>query len=114
MPISDPKDLSTIDFDDTFSSSHDIPVLAEKRLLVAMIQRALIDYCVPVPGSPHLQRDAARWLFSPPTARVMSLFWVCEHLSESPKDLHRIIQIAAKKHIILQKSQRIVLRVDTR
>lgn len=110
MGIKDPK-ISTIDFDEVFSTPQDIHILAEKRLLVAMVQRALIDYCLPIPGALHLQRDAARWLFSPPSRKVMSLFWVCEYLSEDPGGLHKTIQIAAKNNA---QKKRIVLRVDTR
>jgi hypothetical protein len=84
--------------------------LPEKRLLIAMIQRALMDCICPEKGKAHLQYDAAAWIFS--SARTpFSLFWVCDILSSSPEHLHRRIQIAARTKEY--KPNCVIIRVDT-
>jgi hypothetical protein len=83
----------------------------EKRLLIAMVQRALVDYLVPEKGKAHLQYDAAAWIFSPVTS-PFSLFWVCDILSVCPEHLHRRIQTAARTKACRPKC--VIVRVDTK
>ena len=88
-------------------SEHFLP---EKRLLIAMVQRALMDYICPEKGKAHLQYDAAAWIFSS-VRTPFSLFWVCDVLSSSPEYLHRRIQIAARTKEY--KPNCVIIRVDT-
>jgi len=87
----------------------------EKRLLIAMVQRALVDYIAPEQGKAHLQYDAGAWLFAPishTTPRPFSLYWVCEILSSDPDYLHRRIQVAARSKSYKPKC--VMIRVDNR
>lgn len=85
----------------------------ERRLLIAMVQRALIDYIVPERGKPFLQYDAGAWLFaSKYPSTPFSLYWVCEILSNDPDHLHKRIQIAAKNKSYRPKC--VIMRVDTK
>lgn len=85
------------------------PSIPEKRLLVAVIQRALIDYSVPIWDRPHLQYHAAAWLFSQ-SRELMSLYWICAYLSEDPESLQAAIQRSAKTRGA--KKNTVVVRVD--
>lgn len=81
----------------------------EKRLLIAMVQRALLDYIAPEKNKPHLQYDAGAWIFSHKVT-PFSLFWVCEILSTDPQGLHKRIQIAARTKVFKPKC--VIMRVD--
>ena len=61
--------------------------LPEKSLLVAMLQRALLDYV----GSQEVDRvDARNWLFAPPAPESeFSFCWVCQHLDINADQLLR-------------------------
>ena len=83
----------------------------EKRLLIAIIQRALYDYAYPVRGKAHYTFDAAAWLFSEAWT-PMSLNWCCSILSESPDSLKLKIRRAAKDKSF--KPNAVIFRVDTR
>jgi len=85
------------------------PQLPEKRLLVAVIHRAIIDYSVPIYDRPHLRYWASAWLFSD-SKEVMSLYWICAHLSENPENLQEAIKKAAVERPIKKNS--VVIRVD--
>jgi hypothetical protein len=83
----------------------------EKRLLIAMVQRALVDYICPEKGKAHLQYDAGAWIFS--SARSpFSLFWVCEILSVCPEHLYARIQVAARSKE--KRPKCVIMRVDTK
>lgn len=82
----------------------------EKRLLIAMVQRALVDYIAPEKGKAHLQYDAGAWIFSERRNEPFTLFWVCEILSTDPTHLHRRIQIAARTKAYKPKC--VIMRVD--
>jgi hypothetical protein len=85
--------------------------LPEKRLLIAMVQRALIDCICPEKGKAHLQYDAAAWIFS--QARTpFSLFWICDVLSPCPEHLQRRIQSAARNKA--KRPKCVIIRVDTK
>lgn len=87
----------------------------EKRLLIAMVQRALIDYIAPEKGKTHLQYDAGAWLFAAASKEPFSLYWVCEVLSsdtEYAATLHKRIQIAARTKAYRPKC--VMIRVDSR
>lgn len=83
----------------------------EKRLLVAIIQRAVIDYCLPIQGHLYLQREAKRWLFSTSNAPY-SLSWICEMLSDSPEWLRKSILDKASSGTV--RSNTVITRVDTK
>lgn len=84
----------------------------EKRLLIAMVQRALVDYIAPEKGKAYLQYDAGAWIFSERRTEPFTLFWVCEVLSSDPAHLHRRIQIAARTKAYKPKC--VIIRVDTK
>lgn len=88
-----------------------VPPSPEKRLLIAIIQRAMYDYAYPVKGKAHHTFDAAAWLFSE-SWHVMSLNWICAVLSDYPEHLKRIIRKSAKEKTFKQNS--VIFRVDTR
>lgn len=101
--------VDTTDYDESQAIEDQMP---EKRLLIAIVQRALYDYAYPVPGKAHLQYDAAAWLFNPTSHGLMSLHWICTILSEDPEHLKKRIQKAAKSKIF--KGNSVIFRVDTR
>jgi hypothetical protein len=94
-----------------FDASISEDIMPEKRLLVAMIQRALLDCICPEKGKAHLQWDATAWIFSD-SRTPFSLFWICDVLSSHPEHLQRRVQVAArnKEH----KPNCVIIRVDTR
>lgn len=83
----------------------------EKRLLIAIIQRALYDYAFPIKGKAHYTFDAANWLFSE-SQTPMSLNWCCQILSDYPDSLKLQIRKAAKNKTF--KPNAVIFRVDTR
>lgn len=100
--------FDTTDFDQTYVTQ---PQLPEKRLMIAIIQRAMYDYTHPIKGKAHIAFDAAAWLFSSET-RLMSLHWVCATLSDYPESLRASIQKAARSGKM--KTNSVIFRVDTR
>lgn len=100
--------FDTTDYDQVY---YQTPHNPEKRLLIAVIQRAIYDYAYPVKGKAHISFDAAAWLFSQ-SVDVMSLNWVCQILSDSPESLMKMIQRAAKSGKL--KPNSVIFRVDTR
>jgi hypothetical protein len=103
-----PPRFDTTDFDQINVTSPELP---EKRLMIAMIQRAMYDYTHPVRGKAHLAFDAAAWLFSSDT-KLMSLHWICATLSDYPESLRASIQKAARSGKM--KTKTVIFRVDTR
>jgi hypothetical protein len=71
------------------------PSSPEKRLMVAVIHRAILDY-YGHDSHPYHQHEAARWLFQD-SRGPMSLYWVCNWLSEDPKWLQISIQRMVRK-----------------
>jgi hypothetical protein len=86
------------------------PSIPEKKLLVAIIQRALIDYSSHTRSTPYLQYTAAAWLFSS-SRELMSLHWICGYLSEDPQGLQEAIQKSARTN--QPKRNTVVIRVET-
>lgn len=101
-----PKDLKTpyVDYDEP--PENQIP---ERRLLVAVVQRAIIDYSVPIYDRPHLQYHAAAWLFSS-SKEVMSLYWICTYLSDDPEWFLEAIRHSVKNRPLKKNS--VIVRVD--
>ena len=83
----------------------------EKKLLIAMVQRALVDYIAPEKGKAYLQYDAAAWIFSSKIS-PFSLYWICEVLSADPHGLCKRIQIAARSKAYKPKC--VIIRVYTK
>lgn len=98
----------TTDFFQVYSSVEHMP---EKRLLVAVIQRALADFTVPDGTHPLLRWEAGKWLFSD-SHELMSLWWICSALSDNPAGLRELILTAAKNKT--WKSKSVIFRVDRR
>ena len=96
----------TTDFFQVYDVDDSTP---EKRLLLAMVQRAVLDYANPEKGKEFWQHDAYRWLFSTET-HPYTLVWVCEILSDNPIELQRRIQFAAKSKTY--KSKYVIVRVE--
>lgn len=79
----------------------------EKRLLIAVIHRAILDFYGHDAHSHH-QAEAARWLFQD-TVGFMSLHWVCTWLSDDPKWLQKSIQQMVKNG---ERPMGPIMRVD--
>lgn len=84
--------------------------IPERKLLIAIIQRAVVDYLCQEAGKRHLQYDAACWLFSS-SSTPFSFYWCCEALCECPDSMVRRIRLtvrSAKPH----KPNSVIVRVD--
>lgn len=108
MPHKPKNPIDTTDYDQVYEQ---VPPSPEKRLLIAVIQRAVYDYAYPVKGKAHIAYDAAAWLYSD-SQGIMSLWWVCQILSEYPESLKGLIQKSAKTGKF--KPNSVIFRVDTR
>ena len=80
----------------------------EKKLLVAVIQRAVDDFHL-VKSKPWVAWQAGKWLFSESRA-VMSFYWICDHLSDDGEGLRNSIlrMVKTRKHAVRFSN----LRVD--
>jgi hypothetical protein len=83
--------------------------IPERRLLVAVIQRAIIDYSVPVYDRPHLRYWASAWLFSD-SREVMSLYWISSYLSEDPEGFQEAVRRSVLERPLKKNS--VLVRVD--
>jgi hypothetical protein len=108
LALNDHNSYDTTNFFQVYSSGEYMP---EKRLLVAVIQRALADFTVPDGTHPLLKWEAGKWLFSD-SHEIMSLWWICSALSDDPKRLRDKILAAAKQKSWRQKA--VIFRVDRR
>lgn len=81
----------------------------EKKLMVAIIHRAILDFYSP-DVLPYYRHQAARWLFSHSKDRC-SLHWVCTWLTDDPDWLQESIKtmIRSKKGLTGP-----IVRVDTK
>lgn len=110
--MSDKRPITSINTDDFFDNLVQVDFPPEKRLLIAIIQRALLDYTAPEKGKAHWQYDAGAWLFSA-SRTPFSLFWVCEALSlENPDCLQKRIQGLARSRTMRVKT--VIMRVETK
>ena len=76
--------------------------LAERKLLIAVLRRALFDYF----GNKKSDKaSAAEWLFDESSStELFSFNWVCEQLGFEPKHvLSRILQLPPRKGMAAQK-----------
>lgn len=80
----------------------------EARLLVAVLQYAIIDYADPESTEPQ-RWDAANWLFST-SIKVMSMRWICSMISDNPEYLRE--RILAKVKTMNSRPKLIMARVD--
>lgn len=95
----------TTDFFQVYASELRSP---EKKLLVAVIQRAIDDFYM-IKSKPWVAWEAGKWLFSESRA-VMSLCWICDHLSDDGESLRRgVINLVKKRNRALRFSNK---RVD--
>ena len=101
----------TFDLTDYYHVYESVAPSPERRLLIAVIQRALYDYAYPIKGKAHYTFDAAHWLFSESQVPY-SLVWCCHILSEYPDSLKLQIRRAAKTKSFKQNA--VIFRVDTR
>lgn len=68
-------------------------MLPEKRLLAAVLQRAITDF---ISGDQDVQEDSAQWLLEDePTGSPLTFEFVCEALDIDPTSLRR--QILAQR-----------------
>lgn len=93
-----------VDYDEP--QEYQIP---ERRLLVAVIQRAIIDYSVPIYDRPHLRYWASAWLFSD-SREIMSLYWICSYLSEDPEGFQEAIRKSVQERPAKKNS--VLIRVE--
>lgn len=86
------------------------PHLPEKRLLVAVVQRAVADFFA-AETHPIIAWEAGKWLFSE-SREPMSLWWICEWLTEDAEGLRgeilRSIKAGERPH------KAVIFRVDRR
>lgn len=103
--------MSIKDFNPPYVDYDDPPELQipERRLLVAVIQRAIIDYSVPVYDRPHLRYWASAWLFSD-SKEIMSLYWISSYLSEDPEGFQEAVRRSVLERPLKKNS--VVVRVD--
>ena len=83
-----------------FWSNSDVPsagpYVPEKRLLAAVLQRAITDF---VSGDGELQKGAKAWLFEDePTDAPLSFAFICEALDLDIDSLRRAIVIQADNY----------------
>lgn len=81
---------------------------AEYQLFIAVIHRALIDYLCPTTPV-YIQAEVSRWLFDD-QRHIMSLFYICDILSDDPDHLRERIRWAAKNSEF--KLNTVIFRVD--
>jgi hypothetical protein len=68
-------------------------MLPEKRLLAAVLQRAITDF---ISGDQDVQEDSAQWLLDDePSGSPLTFDFVCEALDIDPESLRR--QIIAQR-----------------
>ena len=82
----------------------------EMRLLVAVLHLAIADYTDPK-STDFLRWKAARWLFSSDRG-PMSLWWICQWISDDPDDLRDRLREAVKQ--MKGKPKVLLSRVDKR
>jgi hypothetical protein len=81
---------------------------AEYHLLIAIIQRAIIDHLSP--DTPlYIRAEVGRWLFDD-ERQFMSLWHICDMLSDDPQYLRSRIRWAAKNTVFSKNT--IIFRVD--
>ena len=67
-----------------------IPISAERELLIATLDRAVLDY---YGTSQETKEEAEEWLFGESDSSIaFSFTWICEHLKLEPAALRRRIQ----------------------
>lgn len=81
---------------------------AEYQLLIAIIHRALLDFLCPTTPV-YIQAEVKRWLFED-ERHVMSLYYICDNLSDDPHHLRERIRWAAKNSEF--KLNTVIFRVD--
>lgn len=102
----DVEKIDTTDFFQGLEPSEDQP---ELKLLVAVLQRAILDYTDPKACDYH-KWNASRWLFSH-SRKVMSVWWICCMLSDDPDRLrHRLIEAIKEMR---GKPKMVVFRVES-
>jgi hypothetical protein len=84
--------------------------LPEMRLLVAVLHLAIVDYVDPK-TTDYFRWQAAKWLFSRERG-PMSLWWICQWMSDSPDELRDRLLEAVKK--MKEKPKVLLSRVDKR
>lgn len=103
------RPIVSLDYEQLIESA-DPMLTPECKLVVAMIQRAIIDITHVEPGRKYLQHDAAMWIYSPSRA-PWSLWWCCEIISSCPDALHRRIQQKVKNPGE-RRPKYVIMRVD--
>ena len=97
------------DLTDFYDTIAPVDAQPEKRLLVAMVQRALMDYLHPK-TTQRLHNDASAWIFNIST-EPYSLLWICGYLSDDPRWLLQRIQFVARTGTPVKRT---IVRVDSR
>lgn len=66
------------------------PLLPERELLVATLDRAVLDY---YGSNEEIREEAGEWLFGQLEAtQIFSFNWICEHLGLEAKEVRSQIQ----------------------
>ena len=82
--------LSIYDILSTKESLRNKPIIPERELLIATLDRAVLDY---YGSNCEMRRSAGEWLFDDSEAdHIFSFNWICEHLGIEPKAVQKRIQ----------------------
>lgn len=78
---------------DCFSTKESIrskPFIPERELLIAVLDRAVVDYHG---AKGEMRLSAAEWIFgNPESSETFSFCWVCEYLDLRPKCIRQEIE----------------------
>lgn len=106
-------DHERFDTTDFFSVVQSSPHQPEVRLLMAVVHKAIHDYADPNSRF-FLRWRAAKWLFSD-SREVMSVWWICQALSEDPDWLKaKLLERAKALKRAGEKPTTVCFRVDTK
>jgi hypothetical protein len=84
--------------------------LPEMRLLVAVLNLAIVDFTNPK-AKTHHRWEAAKWLFARDRG-VMSFWWICQWMSDDPDSLRD--RLLERIKVMRDKPTVLISRVDKR
>lgn len=96
--------------DEYFASITSFQDIPEKRLLVAVLQRAIQDFTDPK-STDYKRQCARRWLWSD-SRTTMSVRWICGMLSDDPEGLRSLV--LGRVAVMTDKPKSVLIRVDTK
>lgn len=101
------SDVSTTDFFQVNATDRHLP---EKRLLCAVLQRAIID-CIDQSVDRNVRKRALKY-FTSDSRKAFSLWWICQQLWGDGGD--RVMARLRAELPTLERPKGVIFRVDTR